>query len=61
MDEHLADQLMLPLALAGGGSFSCPAATDHIATNAETIASFLPVRFAIAAESGLCRVTVLPA
>lgn len=41
--EHLADQLMLPLALAGGGSFSLAAVSGHSATNAAVIERFLPV------------------
>lgn len=43
--EHLADQLMLPLALAGGGRFTCQTVSQHVITNAETISRFLPVRF----------------
>lgn len=42
--EHLADQLLLPMALAGGGSFSCNKVSQHALTNAEVIARFLPVR-----------------
>jgi len=41
--EHLADQLMLPLALAGGGSFSASTVSRHALTNADVIARFLPV------------------
>ena len=41
--EHLADQLMLPLALAGGGSFTASMVSSHAETNAEVIARFLPV------------------
>jgi len=41
--EHLADQLMLPMALAGGGSFSASTISSHALTNAEVIARFLPV------------------
>jgi len=44
--EHLADQLLLPMALAGSGSFSTTAPSAHTLTNAEVIAEFLPVRFA---------------
>ena len=40
---HLADQLLLPLALAGGGSFTASAMTQHALTNAEVIRHFLPV------------------
>lgn len=42
--EHLADQLLLPMALAGGGSFSCNKVSQHALTNAEVISRFLPVR-----------------
>jgi len=41
--EHLADQLMLPLALAGGGSFTASTVSRHALTNADVIARFLPV------------------
>jgi RNA 3'-terminal phosphate cyclase (ATP) len=42
--EHLADQIMLPMALAGGGSFTTARLSQHARTNAEVIARFLPVR-----------------
>ncbi len=42
--EHLADQLMLPMALAGGGRYTASAVSQHAMTNAEVIARFLPVR-----------------
>lgn len=45
-DEHLADQLLLPMALAGGGSFTASALSQHFVTNARTIERFLPVRTA---------------
>jgi len=40
----LADQLLLPMALAGGGSFRTMAPTRHMTTNAEVVRLFLPVR-----------------
>ena len=40
---HLADQLLIPLALAGSGSFSTTAVTEHTRTNARLIERFLPV------------------
>lgn len=40
---HLADQLVLPLSLAGGGSFTTMAATGHLKTNIDVITKFLPV------------------
>ena len=39
--EHLADQLLLPLAIAAGGSFRTVRPTDHTTTNAAVIARFL--------------------
>ena len=44
VDEHLADQLLLPLALAGGGGFTAVALTPHFHSNVEVIEKFLPVR-----------------
>lgn len=40
---HLADQLVLPLSLAGGGSFTTMSLTEHMRTNIEVIKRFLPV------------------
>lgn len=41
--EHLADQLLLPMALAGGGAFRTLAPTAHARTNAEVLRAFLEV------------------
>ncbi len=62
VDEHAADQLLLPLALAGAPSaFLTPRATLHLTTNARVIERFLPVRIAIAPdEAGRTRVTIDP-
>ena len=38
---HLADQLLLPLAVAGGGSFVTLEPTAHTRTNAEVVRTFL--------------------
>ncbi len=43
--EHLADQLLLPIALAGAGSFTAVKLNLHARTNMTVIAQFLPVRF----------------
>jgi RNA 3'-terminal phosphate cyclase (ATP) len=43
VDEHLADQLLLPMALAGGGRFSTVTPSLHATTNAKIIERFLPV------------------
>jgi RNA 3'-terminal phosphate cyclase (ATP) len=45
--EHLADQLLLPLALAGGGSFVTLPLSRHATTQLELIPRFLDVRFAV--------------
>ena len=41
--EHLADQLLLPMALAGAGSFVATHASSHLHTNREVIERFLDV------------------
>jgi RNA 3'-terminal phosphate cyclase (ATP) len=45
--EHLADQLLLPMALAKGGSFSTLPLSGHAITNMDTIRHFLDVDFKI--------------
>jgi RNA 3'-terminal phosphate cyclase (ATP) len=43
VDPHLADQLLLPLALAAGRSrFTTSSVTQHLLTNADVIRQFLP-------------------
>lgn len=58
--EHLADQLMLPMALAGGGRYSIERVSQHARTNAETIARFLPVSITFEAGDN-CAVCVVKA
>ncbi len=41
---YLADQLLLPMALAGGGSFRTLTPTAHLTTNAEVLRMFLPIK-----------------
>lgn len=41
--EHLADQLLLPMTLAGGGSFTTPRRTAHLDSNIQVIEAFMPV------------------
>ncbi len=41
---HLADQLMVPLALAGGGSFTTSKLSLHSSTNTQIVREFLPLR-----------------
>lgn len=56
--EHLADQLMLPMAIAGGGVFTASVVSQHALTNADVIARFLPVQVSFEAKDNhqLCRV-----
>ncbi len=55
--EHLADQLLLPLAIGGGGSFRTLPPSRHTTTNAQVIERFLPVRFGFRDDEG--RTTVV--
>jgi len=55
VEPHLADQLLVPMALAGGDRFRTLTPTPHARTNAEIIERFLPVEIAfreIAAPDG---------
>jgi RNA 3'-terminal phosphate cyclase (ATP) len=53
VDAHLADQLLLPLALAQGESaLSTARVTSRLLTNAQVIRLFLPVRIEIEGEEG---------
>lgn len=42
--EYLADQLLLPMALAGAGSFRTVGLSRHTQTNMEVIQQFLPIK-----------------
>lgn len=44
-DEHLADQLLLPFALARGGAFTAEKLNLHSRTNMDILRCFLPVEF----------------
>jgi len=59
--EHLTDQLMLPMALAGAGSFTAMKLSRHARTNQSVIERFLPVRFDVEETHECCTVSVLPA
>ncbi|WP_338849694.1 RNA 3'-terminal phosphate cyclase [Massilia sp. W12] len=61
VSEYLADQLMLPLALAGGGAFSCDMVSAHSKTNAEVISRFLPVQFSFTPDDKRYLCQVFPA
>lgn len=58
---HLADQLLIPLALAGGGVFRTTAPSSHTRTQLELIPEFLEVAFEISEEAnGVHRIEVGP-
>jgi RNA 3'-terminal phosphate cyclase (ATP) len=57
--EHLADQLLLPLALAGSGSYLTMPLSMHALTNIEVIKLFLPIQItSTATESGATHVQI---
>ena len=45
--EHLADQLLIPMAMAGSGAFRTCMPSLHTQTNARIIEMFLPVQFSM--------------
>ncbi|MFV5215029.1 RNA 3'-terminal phosphate cyclase [Azonexus caeni] len=57
--EYLADQLLLPMALAGQGCFTTPVLSSHLRTNCRVIESFLAVRFAFEESGQFARVSLL--
>jgi len=66
LGEHLADQWMLPLALAvhatgRPAAFSCTMLSLHARTQIETITAFLPVRFSNEKLERAWQVTISPA
>ena len=59
VDGHLADQLLLAMALAGGCSFRTVKPSLHSTTNASAIQRFLPVVIRFDQETAdVCRVVV---
>jgi len=60
LDRHAADQLLVYLALAKGGSYLVRSTTEHARTAMWLIKQFLPVRFDVAPKGELVRVTVTP-
>ncbi|HEY5946607.1 MAG TPA: RNA 3'-terminal phosphate cyclase [Kofleriaceae bacterium] len=56
---HLADQLLLPMALAGGGRFrTIGPVSQHVTTNIETINAFLDVQFRVEERDGVAEISV---
>jgi RNA 3'-terminal phosphate cyclase (ATP) len=56
--EHLADQLLLPLVIAGGGSFTTQPPSLHTTTNALVIERFVDLRVRIETAERRCRIDV---
>ena len=53
LDKHLADQLIIPIALAKGDSrFTTSEITGHLITNIAIVEAFLPVRFRVTGDVG---------
>ncbi len=55
---HLADQLVVPLALAGGGTLRTTALSSHARTNLDVVRAFLPVPITVTGERDDVRVEV---
>lgn len=56
--EHLADQLILPMALAGEGTFATTTVSSHLRANREVIERFLAMEFREAVDHGATRVEI---
>jgi RNA 3'-terminal phosphate cyclase (ATP) len=52
VEAHLTDQLLVPLALAGGGSFVTERVTTHARTCLAVIEQFMAIRTELAPETG---------
>jgi RNA 3'-terminal phosphate cyclase (ATP) len=58
VDEHLADQLLLPMALGKGGSFTARTVTQHVHSNAIVIEQFTGRNVAIVPAGDCMQVRV---
>jgi RNA 3'-terminal phosphate cyclase (ATP) len=58
---YLADQLLLPMALAGGGSFTTVRPSQHSRTGAEVIAKFLEVSIRFEEKDDGCHLVTVEA
>jgi RNA 3'-terminal phosphate cyclase (ATP) len=56
--EHLADQLLLPMALGAGGRFRTLEPSGHTRTNIDTIQRFLAVEFSVEPVDGAFAIRV---
>jgi RNA 3'-terminal phosphate cyclase len=60
LDVHVADQILVFPALAGGrSSFAVREVTSHARTTMDLVARFLPVRFEQEPQGALTRITAL--
>lgn len=50
--EHLADQLLLPMVVAGGGSFVTGRPSSHLETNARVVEAFGAARIQVRPDDG---------
>lgn len=57
--RHLADQLLIPMALAGAGKFRTLSLTNHSNTNIEVLKQFLDVEITVAQiDRNVCKVEI---
>jgi RNA 3'-terminal phosphate cyclase (ATP) len=61
LDMHAADQMLVYLALSGGGAFLTRAITSHAETTMWLIEQLLPVRFTCSARGALTHVAIADA
>ena len=50
--QHLADQLVIPMALAGEGSYATGPLSEHTRTNLDVVARFIDTPVAVSEEAG---------
>jgi len=58
VDEHLADQLLLPMALGSGGAFVTRQLTPHLHTNAAVIERFTGRKMSVTPAGGAMEVRI---
>jgi RNA 3'-terminal phosphate cyclase (ATP) len=56
--EFLADQILIPFAMAGAGSYTADFISTHTETNIETIKKFLDVKITVADEGSHHRIDI---
>jgi len=61
VDRFLADQLLIYMALSGGGSYTTNVLSSHLLTNIEIIKKFIPVDFFTTQHKQLYKVSCRPA